>query len=150
MQAAPVGTPVAELRAALLDEGAPIAGRYAAMFALRNAGGSEAVEALGAAFAARSALLKHEVAYVLGQMQDPGALDVLRCGGGPPPPPRLPIRSSSPPPQSSDCNPSSRILAPRPPHSTPPPSSNLLEDCEVSSYYQIRLCVRAHESTYEH
>jgi len=31
------------------------------MFALRNRGGSEAVEALGASFAAQSALLKHEV-----------------------------------------------------------------------------------------
>lgn len=81
MQAAPAGTPVAQLRAQLLDEGAPIAERYAAMFALRNAGGPDAVAALGAAFGARSALLKHEVAYVLGQMQDSTALLVLRCAG---------------------------------------------------------------------
>jgi deoxyhypusine monooxygenase len=44
--------------------------RYAALFALRNKGGREAVEALGKVFSScRSALLKHEVAYVLGQLQ---------------------------------------------------------------------------------
>ena len=49
------------------------------MFALRNKGGAEAVEALAASFgASRSALLKHEVAYVLGQMQDAHAVDMLR------------------------------------------------------------------------
>ena len=47
------------------------------MFALRNRGGSEAVEALGASFGAQSALLKHEVAYVLGQMQDAHAVATL-------------------------------------------------------------------------
>lgn len=50
------------------------------MFALRNKGGPEAVDALSASFAASaSALLKHEVAYVLGQMQDAHAVDMLRC-----------------------------------------------------------------------
>lgn len=68
----------AQLAATLLDEGAPLPARYAAMFALRNRGGGEAVAALGRSFSARSALLKHEVAYVLGQMQDAGAVDVLR------------------------------------------------------------------------
>ena len=77
--AAPAGTPVAALRAALLDEDAPIFERYRALFGLRNAGGPAAVAALGAAFAGRSALLKHEVAYVLGQMQDAAAVDTLRC-----------------------------------------------------------------------
>lgn len=43
--------------------------RYAALFALRNKGGKDAVAALGEVFKARSALLKHEVAYVMGQMQ---------------------------------------------------------------------------------
>lgn len=50
------------------------------MFALRNRGGDEAVHALGASFAsASSALLKHEVAYVLGQMQDAHAVATLKC-----------------------------------------------------------------------
>lgn len=43
--------------------------RYRALFGLRNKGGREAVEALGEAFKCRSALLKHEIAYVMGQMQ---------------------------------------------------------------------------------
>jgi PBS lyase HEAT-like repeat len=68
-----------QLVATLLDEAGPLPARYAAMFALRNRGGGEAIEALGRSFAARSALLKHEVAYVLGQMQDAGAIAVLRC-----------------------------------------------------------------------
>ena len=49
------------------------------MFALRNKGGSDCVQALGDAFASESALLKHEVAYVLGQMQDANAVNTLRC-----------------------------------------------------------------------
>ncbi|PNG99063.1 Deoxyhypusine hydroxylase, partial [Tetrabaena socialis] len=51
--------------------------RYSALFALRNKGGREAVAALGAVFGCRSALLKHEVAYVMGQMQDPLAVEFL-------------------------------------------------------------------------
>lgn len=48
------------------------------MFALRNKGGREAVKSLGDAFASQSALLKHEIAYVLGQMQDAEAVSTLR------------------------------------------------------------------------
>lgn len=64
--------------------------RYRALFALRNRGGDEAVEVLCEAFGASSALLKHEVAYVLGQLQHPKSIptlgkvtmSVLRvCGG---------------------------------------------------------------------
>lgn len=51
--------------------------RYRALFALRNKGGEAAVAALGDAFGATSALLKHEVAYVMGQMQHPASADVL-------------------------------------------------------------------------
>eukprot|EP00232_Nephroselmis_pyriformis_P017671 CAMPEP_0182878426 /NCGR_PEP_ID=MMETSP0034_2-20130328/15347_1 /TAXON_ID=156128 /ORGANISM="Nephroselmis pyriformis, Strain CCMP717" /LENGTH=306 /DNA_ID=CAMNT_0025011309 /DNA_START=123 /DNA_END=1043 /DNA_ORIENTATION=- len=75
--ALPSSTPTEELRATLLDEAAHLFQRYGAMFALRNQGGAAAAEALGEAFKARSALLKHEVAYVLGQMQDSGTIDVL-------------------------------------------------------------------------
>lgn len=50
--------------------------RYSALFALRNKGGVEAVRALGDAFThCSSALLKHEVAYVMGQMQVRGLAD---------------------------------------------------------------------------
>lgn len=76
--AAPSSTPANELRSTLVDEEARIFDRYRAMFALRNKGGTEAVSALGEAFQSGSALLKHEVAYVLGQMQDAEAVSTLR------------------------------------------------------------------------
>ncbi|KAK9840328.1 hypothetical protein WJX74_007727 [Apatococcus lobatus] len=76
--AAPSATPMSQLRATLLDEHAAIFDRYAAMFALRNRGGPKAVAALQAVMAASdSALLKHEVAYVLGQMGDAQASSCL-------------------------------------------------------------------------
>lgn len=74
----PSSRPLSELRMCLLDETAEIFHRYRAMFALRNLGGREAIEALGLSFHSKSALLKHEVAYVLGQMQDKSAVDTLR------------------------------------------------------------------------
>ncbi|GFH07911.1 deoxyhypusine monooxygenase, partial [Haematococcus lacustris] len=65
--ALPASTPIAELRQQLLDESMR-------MFD----GGVEAVKVLGEVFSScRSALLRHEVAYVLGQMQDQAAADVL-------------------------------------------------------------------------
>lgn len=77
--AAPASTPTPQLTATLVDEAAPIFQRYRAMFALRNKGGQEAVESLAASFSAsHSALLKHEVAYVLGQMQDAHAVATLQ------------------------------------------------------------------------
>ena len=74
------GTPPERLVAALLDENStPIFDRYRALFSLRDAGGPAAVSALCAALrGSTSALLKHEVAYVLGQMQDAGSLAPLR------------------------------------------------------------------------
>ncbi len=51
-----------------------------ALFALRNKGGRAEVDALDASLAGGSALLKHEVAYVLGQMQDAAAIGALECG----------------------------------------------------------------------
>lgn len=65
---------VADWAADLSSTGAPLASRYAALFALRAARGTAdedaAVDALcaAAADAADSALLRHEVCYVLGQM----------------------------------------------------------------------------------
>ena len=51
--------------------------RMRALFALRNIGCSDSVEALSAAFSSPSALLKHEIAYVLGQIQNPLAIPSL-------------------------------------------------------------------------
>lgn len=49
------------------------------MFSLRNRGGEEAVQALGGALLSddSSALFRHEVAFVLGQMQHPAAIESL-------------------------------------------------------------------------
>ena len=51
--------------------------RMRSLFALRNIGCSDSVEALSAAFFSPSALLKHEIAYVMGQMQNPLAIPSL-------------------------------------------------------------------------
>ncbi|XP_061540523.1 deoxyhypusine hydroxylase [Phycodurus eques] len=69
----------AELRALLLDESLPLFERYGAMFALRNLGGREAALALGDGFQCSSALFRHEIGYVLGQMQHPAAVPALRA-----------------------------------------------------------------------
>lgn len=65
------------LRATLCDENERMFQRMRALFALRNKGGNDAVDALCAAFESDSALLKHEIAYVLGQMQNNHAVPVL-------------------------------------------------------------------------
>ena len=66
-------------RLQLLDEDEAIFERYRALFGLRNQGTPEAVAALGESFSGSSALLKHEVAYVLGQMLQNLAIPFLRC-----------------------------------------------------------------------
>lgn len=76
--AASLDRPLVELESCLLDEDQEMYTRYEAMFALRNLGSPEAVEALCKAFQCSSALLKHEVAFVLGQMQNTRATDTLR------------------------------------------------------------------------
>ena len=68
---------VGKLRIILCDENERMFQRMRALFALRNKGGDDAVDALCAAFDSESALLKHEIAYVLGQMQNPHAVPML-------------------------------------------------------------------------
>lgn len=70
-------TDVATLRAVLLDESRPLFDRYRAMFALRNLGGRDAVLALADGLHAGSALFRHEIGYVLGQMQDEACVPQL-------------------------------------------------------------------------
>lgn len=60
---------IAELKALLLDEMAPLFERYRAMFSLRNMRSDEATLALSAGLKGSSALFRHEVAFVLGQLQ---------------------------------------------------------------------------------
>lgn len=71
-----------EMHGILADPAEPLFRRYAMMFGLRNHfadAGVECVRALGEVLAAdsSSAVLRHEVAYVLGQMQHPAAVDAL-------------------------------------------------------------------------
>ena len=71
------GSGVLVLRKTLCDEDERMFQRMRSLFALRNIGGKESVEALAMAFDSSSALLKHEIAYVLGQMQDDHAVPYL-------------------------------------------------------------------------
>ena len=66
--------PTAELKAQLLDTSRSLYDRYKAMFALRNRGDEAAVLALTAGLEDRSALFRHEIAFVLGQLAHP-----VRC-----------------------------------------------------------------------
>nr|NVI76161.1 nero [Cucujiformia] len=69
---------VAELKRILIDEEESLFNRYRAMFALRNIASSESVKALGEALKCGSALFKHEVAFVLGQMQHKESVSYLK------------------------------------------------------------------------
>eukprot|EP00127_Corallochytrium_limacisporum_P001563 Clim_evm16s66 gene=Clim_evmTU16s66 len=61
----------------LADAKAPLNDRFRALFTLKNIGGKGAIDAIAAVFGDESALLKHELAYCLGQMQDPEAVPCL-------------------------------------------------------------------------
>ena len=61
----------------LVDAAQPLPARFRALFTLRNLGGRAAVDWISRAFGDGSALLKHELAYCLGQMQDKAAIPVL-------------------------------------------------------------------------
>lgn len=60
---------VEELQAKLMDTKASLFNRYRAMFALRNINSDASAMALVTGFEDASALFRHEIAYVLGQMQ---------------------------------------------------------------------------------
>ena len=68
---------VASWKQQLCASSLPLFQRYRALFSLRNVGGEQAVHALLSAMENSSVLLKHEVAYVLGQMQDESAVEGL-------------------------------------------------------------------------
>ncbi|TDG43086.1 hypothetical protein AWZ03_010502 [Drosophila navojoa] len=55
----------------------PLKERFRALFTLKNIGGGTAIEAISKAFDDDSTLLKHELAYCLGQMQDTQAVEIL-------------------------------------------------------------------------
>lgn len=55
----------------------PLKERFRALFTLKNIGGTTAIDQINACFKDPSALLKHELAYCLGQMRDPAAISIL-------------------------------------------------------------------------
>lgn len=69
---------VEELTKTLCDPKIPMFQRYRAMFALRNMGDEEAVLALAEGFGDSSALFRHEIAYVMGQLQHPASVQALK------------------------------------------------------------------------
>ncbi|KAF8645239.1 hypothetical protein AX16_008066 [Volvariella volvacea WC 439] len=71
------GVSIANFKSKLLDTKLPLFERYRAMFALRNIGTAEAVDALAAGFVDDSALFKHEIAFVFGQMLSPYSVPSL-------------------------------------------------------------------------
>lgn len=68
---------ITKLAETLLDEDTKMFERMRAVFSLRNDRSKEAVEVLCTGFTASSALLRHELAYVLGQMQNSHAVPTL-------------------------------------------------------------------------
>ena len=74
------------LRKALTDEQTPLAKRFRALFSLKHVASQSpgpeataAIEAIAAAFSSPSALLKHELAYCLGQTKNLEAVPSLRA-----------------------------------------------------------------------
>ncbi|KDR82580.1 hypothetical protein GALMADRAFT_237972 [Galerina marginata CBS 339.88] len=68
---------VERLRKELVDSNRPLFKRYRAMFALRNIGTPAAVDALASGFADDSALFKHEIAFIFGQLLSPHSVPSL-------------------------------------------------------------------------
>lgn len=66
-----------ELQKILMDENESLFNRYRAMFSLRNMRTKESVLALGSGLKDKSALFRHEIAFVLGQLQDENSIPFL-------------------------------------------------------------------------
>jgi deoxyhypusine monooxygenase len=69
--------PTAVLRETLLSTSASLFDKYRAMFSLRNRNTEEAALALAEGFKDPSALFRHEIAYVMGQMENPVTIPAL-------------------------------------------------------------------------
>jgi deoxyhypusine monooxygenase len=73
---------IVELERNLLDSSLSLFHRYRAMFSLRDVNSDQAALALVSGFKDKSALFRHEVAFVLGQMQRPvtipGLAEILK------------------------------------------------------------------------
>lgn len=79
--------PILPLRAALVSEATPLAVRFRALFSLKHYASEHpptlytlpAIRAIAAAFSSPSSLLKHELAYCLGQTSNLAAVPFLRA-----------------------------------------------------------------------
>ena len=77
---------VSSLRETLTSESTPLSRRFRALFSLKHLACFQpptgqtlpAIQAIAAAFTSPSALLKHELAYCLGQTKNPDAVTFLR------------------------------------------------------------------------
>jgi deoxyhypusine monooxygenase len=69
---------VKKLQLILNDQKLTLFDRYRAMFKLRDIGSEEAIQALVSGFADESPVLRHEIAYVMGQIQHPAAIPALK------------------------------------------------------------------------
>ena len=86
MAAAMTDTQVSTLRNIITSEGEPLARRFRALFSLKHLASLQppteqsvpAIEAIAAAFTSPSALLKHELAYCLGQSRHNAAIPPLQ------------------------------------------------------------------------
>uniref|UniRef100_A0A0N5A1F3 Deoxyhypusine hydroxylase n=1 Tax=Parastrongyloides trichosuri TaxID=131310 RepID=A0A0N5A1F3_PARTI len=70
---------VDKLEKILTDPNEKLFKRYRALFSLRNLSTEESIKAIARALNCEGALLKHEIAYVLGQIQSPLAVEELTC-----------------------------------------------------------------------
>uniref|UniRef100_A0A0K0DZ65 Deoxyhypusine hydroxylase n=2 Tax=Strongyloides stercoralis TaxID=6248 RepID=A0A0K0DZ65_STRER len=68
---------IAELEKILVNPNEKLFKRYRALFTLRNLSTDESIMAISRALDCDGALLKHEIAYVLGQIQSPLAVEEL-------------------------------------------------------------------------
>ncbi|EAT42309.1 AAEL006129-PA [Aedes aegypti] len=68
---------ISDIGRVLNDKNRPLKERFRALFTLKNIGGPKALESIESCFEDDSALLKHELAYCLGQMQDRAAIPIL-------------------------------------------------------------------------
>ena len=66
-----------EIGRILNDSSQPLKERFRALFSLKNIGGHDSIDMIAQCFEDSSALLRHELAYCLGQMQDPYAIPSL-------------------------------------------------------------------------
>jgi len=71
-------TSTADLRTILLNKSLSLFERYRALFALRDRGDDESILAISDAFDDPSAVFRHELAYVLGQVQNSKAVPALK------------------------------------------------------------------------